>query len=451
MARVVENTDLRNREKRLRLATRKKPYWMTLTEGEHLGYYRGQRVGKWVARYRRAGASGNYQETTLGQSDDVADADGQVILNFKQAQQAARKWFDDIERNGGRSTGPYTVSMALDDYLAAYTGKDIANTRRRIEAIIRPEMGKHDVSTLTPKNITDWHHALAKSPARLRTAKGAEQNYRATADNDDARRRRRASANRILTILKAALNLAYRNGKAANDDAWRRVKPFAKAEAAKLRYLSDDEARRLVNACGADFRPMVKAALLTGARYDELARLEVRDFDRQSATVILRETKAGKSRAVYLEQEGVQLFSDAIAGKEAGKFIFARPDGVKWGASQQARRLAAACDVAKLEPTGFHDLRRTYGARLALQGVPMAVIAEAMGHADERITRRHYAHLSKSYVAETVRNAVMGLGIVEKSNVELFTSSRGGKPAPRKRKGEGVDPHKLTESVTVAS
>lgn len=54
---------------------------------------------------------------------------------------------------------------------------------------------------------------------------------------------------------------------------------------------------------------------------------------------------------------------------------------------------------------------------MALKGVPMAVIAQALGHADERITRRHYAHLSKSYVAETVRGAVIGLGIVESSNV----------------------------------
>jgi len=41
----------------------------------------------------------------------------------------------------------------------------------------------------------------------------------------------------------------------------------------------------------------------------------------------------------------------------------------------------------------------------------------ALGHADERITRRRYAHLSKSYVADTVRSAVAGLGIVEENNV----------------------------------
>src|SRR3546814_7565222 len=105
-------------------------------------------------------------------------------------------------------------------------------------------------------------------------AKGAEQNFREPADTDEARRRRMSSTNRILTILKAALNAAYRNGKAPADDAWRRVRPFPKAETPKLRYLQEDEIRRLVNACDPAFRPMVQAALLTGARYAELAALE---------------------------------------------------------------------------------------------------------------------------------------------------------------------------------
>lgn len=418
MARVVQDAKLAKREQRLRLEGRKKPYWMTLNEGEHLGYYRGARVGKWVARYRRAGAGGNYQETTIAEADDNADADGSVILNFKQAQDAARKWFLSLERNGGRRTGIYTVSDALDDYLGGFQGKDLANTSRRIEAIVRPQMGKHGVAELTTKTVSDWLLSLASAPARLRTAKGAEQqNVRETPDTDEGRRRRRSSANRILTILKAALNAAYRDGKVSADDAWRRVKPFAKADAPKLRYLAEHEARRLVNACDPAFRPLVQAALLTGARYSELAGLEVRDFDRQSQTIWLRVTKAGIARAVYLEDEGVRLFDQAVLGKPSDDLIFPRPDGKRWGPSQQARPFAAACAAARLAPTGFHDLRRTYGARLALRGVPMAVIAEALGHADERVTRRHYAHLSKSYVADTVRGAVAGLGIVADNNV----------------------------------
>ncbi|GAA0638063.1 tyrosine-type recombinase/integrase [Sphingomonas ursincola] len=419
MARVVQDAKLAKREQRLRLAISKKPHWMTLNEGEHLGYYRGARVSKWVARYRRAGTTENYQERTLAQADDVADANGETILDFKQAQAAARAWFASLERSGGRRSGPYTVSDALDDYMAGFTGKDSANTRRRIEAIVRPQMGHHVIAKLTKDIIADWHRALADAPARLRTAKGADQNYRQTPDTEEARRRRRSSANRILTILKAALNVAYGNSKVGSDDAWRRVKPFPKAETPRLRYLSDDEARRLVNACDPAFRSMVKAALLTGARYSELTGLEVRDFDRQAQTVWLRETKSGTARAVYLEDEGFALFESAAIGKKTGDLIFPRPDGKRWGASQQARPLAAACKKARIDPAGFHDLRRTYGARLALRGVPMAVIAEALGHSDERITRRHYAHLSKSYVADTVRQAVAGLGIVQAENSKV--------------------------------
>jgi integrase len=95
---------------------------------------------------------------------------------------------------------------------------------------------------------------------------------RITDPNDaEATRRRRSTANRTLTILKAALNHAWREGKTPSDDAWRRVRPFPEADAARVRYLTMDEARRLLHACDEDFREIVEAALLTGARYGELA------------------------------------------------------------------------------------------------------------------------------------------------------------------------------------
>ena len=65
-------------------------------------------------------------------------------------------------------------------------------------------------------------------------------------------------------MLKAALNRAFHAGRVASDQAWRRVKPFAKVDEAVVRYLTADEAQRLVNACNADFRRLVQAALLTG-------------------------------------------------------------------------------------------------------------------------------------------------------------------------------------------
>ena len=48
-----------------------------------------------------------------------------------------------------------------------------------------------------------------------------------------------------------------------------------------MRYLELSDATRLVNASDADFRNMVRAGLLSGARYSQLARLIVQDFDRE--------------------------------------------------------------------------------------------------------------------------------------------------------------------------
>lgn len=413
MGRRIKAVDLSKREGRSKLAARAEPYWSFEREGAHIGYYRGARVGKWVARYKLPGTSGGYSKATLGEADDSPNSVvSDRVLDWKAAKAKATEWFIVMDKAEGVRSGPYTVADALDDYLARFRGKDLINTRRRIEAFIRPPLGRHDVSKLTAKNIKRWHEGLADAPARLRTAKGAEQNVRLTADSDEGRRSRQASANRILTILKAALNRAYQDGDTQSDHAWRKVKPFENADGVKLRYLSDDESRRLVNAVDQSFRPMVQAALLTGARYAELANLEARDFDRQSRTVRLRETKAGDHRDVYLGDEGFTLFDGATVGKAPNQPLFPRPDGNKWSASQQARPLAAACEAAGIESTGFHDLRRTFGARLALQGVPMAVIAKALGHKDERITQRHYAHLAKNYVAETIRTASAGLGIV---------------------------------------
>jgi len=44
----------------------------------------------------------------------------------------------------------------------------------------------------------------------------------------------------------------------------------------------------------------------------------------------------------------------------------------------------------------FHGLRHTYASRLAMHGVPLAVIAVQLGHADTRMVEKHYGHLSPS-------------------------------------------------------
>ena len=132
----------------------------------------------------------------------------------------------------------------------------------------------------------------------------------------------------------------------------------------------------------------------------------------------LRISKSGKPRHVVLTEEGQRFFATATAGKERSALIFTRADGGAWGSSHQQRPMVEACKVAQIKPAiRFHDLRHTYGSALAMKGVPMGVIAKQLGHAGTRMTEKHYAHLSPSYIADTIRANFPDLGISPKENV----------------------------------
>jgi integrase len=261
---------------------------------------------------------------------------------------------------------------------------------------------------------------LATAPKLTRAPRIAKDRKSRAVDmkDVDAVRARRATANRTLTVLKAALNHAFQEGRIGSDDAWRKVKPFREADAPVVHFLSDDECRRIVNASDGAFRNIVKGALVTGCRYGELTRMCTADFNAEVGTITIRESKSRKPRHVVLTDEGHALFAELTAGRTGRDLVFVRDDGKAWGPSHQQRPLDAASARAKIEPAAtFHILRHTYASALAMRGVPMGVIAAQLGHADTRMTERHYAHLSPNYVADTVRAALPALGIVEKSNV----------------------------------
>jgi integrase len=422
MARTVRDTNLETRTTRLRLPIRSEPYWRGLEKGFALGYRRRGRGGTWLAR--RRGEDGGYAEHRIGITDDLQDADGVAILGYGQAQRAAREWWRaESRREGGHDTrqGPFTVNDAVDDYLKAYErrgGKAIYDTRRAVETHILPSLGSTAVAKLTARKIADWHHGLAEKRARTRTKTGRKQNYRKGESGPDAIRKRRATANRILTVLKAAMNHAWKAGHVTSDDAWRRVKPFKAVETAIVRYLTEAECVRLVNVCEPAFRNLVRGALLTGCRYSELAALRAADFNADAGILTVRHSKAGKPRHVVLADEGQRLFASLAAGKLGNDTIFARAAGGAWGKSHQLRPMLEACQRAKIKPEiSFHVLRHTHGSMLAMRGVPMGVIAEQLGHADTRMTEKHYAHLAPSYVADTIRANFPTLGIAGEARV----------------------------------
>jgi integrase len=423
MPRAARSLKLENRTARARLPMRRAPYFLKVAKGLQLGYYRGSGAGTWIGRRYLGGAK--YETTAIGIADDTTSADSVAVFDFWQAQDAVRRWAEGkrLADHGIVHTGPYTVRTAVDDYLAEIAVEKrpsaLKSAQYVFNASVLPKLGHQFVERLTSEHINRWRNDIAASGKQVRTKQRADKPARRPPPvGDDERRKRRATANRVLSMLKAALNRAYNAGRVGSDAAWRKVRPFKQANEPVVRYLNGDESRRLVNACAEEFRPLVQAALLTGCRYSELINLTCADVNRDSDTLTLRQTKGGRSRHVVLTEEARQLFTQWTAGRTAHERIFLRADGNPWGASHQQRPLAEAAHRAKLSPAPtFHILRHTHASMLAMRGVPFGVIAAQLGHQDTRMTEKHYAHLAPSYVADTIRTHFPTLGLADQSMV----------------------------------
>ena len=456
MPRSKRSAKLETRTARLSLPVGKRNS-EPIQEGRYIIYQRpkNKAAGSWLARWFDLDTKKQKQER-LGVADDYTDADGTTTLSWTQAQDKAKAWFDKQDQiarmeAGGEviHQGPFTVNAALDLYFedGERRGvKGLGRDKQRAEAWIRPELGQLEVTGLTRGRIESWMAKIAESPRRVRKAKakapGAQmptpRNFKtprvpkpapaapAPPSTDDEKRARKDSTNRILTVLKAALTHALDRRMVINGDAWQTVKPYRETTKARLRFLSAAEHVRLVNACTDDFRNLVRGALLTGARYSELAHMRVEDFNAKTAKVFIAESKSGKPRHVTLTNDGKTLFEGLTAGREAGALVFLQSGktrrnreamGDSWGASDASRLMAEACKAAKVKPLTFHELRHSYASMLVNQGCPLIYVASQFGHSDTRMVEKHYGHLAPSAMADAIRAALPSIGLMDQPKV----------------------------------
>ena len=291
-------------------------------------------------------------------------------------------------------------------------------SRYAANAFILPQLGTLEADALTTDKLHKWHVALAKTGARIRVKKGDEQRFKEEVDTSEYQRRRRSTANRVLTILKAALNKAWRDGKVTSDSAWRRVEPFENVDAARVCYLTLAEASRVINGCAPDFRRLVRGALETGARYGELSVLDVSDFNPDSGTIAIRQSKSGKPRHVVLTDDGIEFFRQITVGRAGSETLFLK-DGTAWLRSHQAEPMRQANKRASIDPPiNFHGLRHTWASHAVMNGVPLLVVAKNLGHSDTRMVEKHYGHLAPSYVADAIRAGAPRFGAATPINVQ---------------------------------
>jgi integrase len=375
----IRDTNLGTRLGRYALRARPKPYYVALEDGIHLGYKKPLAgPGKWILRHCVGGRT--YVVRTVALADDLSDANGITVLNFEQAQERVRLLTNSQSVVAAKHKS-LTVAEAVLHYLESLEKrhKSARDARYRANAFILPNLGTIDVNVISADALRNWLFQLAQAPARSRLRSG-----------HDVQRRRRATINRTLAVLKAALNCALREGLVETIPIWRSVEPFQKVEST-IRHLTTGQAERLINSCDDDLKKLVEATLHTGARLSELAQVVVGDFNLDFATIAIRHGR--KPRRIELIEAGVTFFRDICANRPGNDRMF-NTRSKKWQSAKKGRDLSRACIRAGITPPiAFATLRHTYALLSTIAGVPLELIAKNLGHSDLRRAKLHCANL----------------------------------------------------------
>ena len=227
-----------------------------------------------------------------------------------------------------------------------------------------------------------------------------------------------------LGFLHSIFAFAERRGFAAANPVRQVDKPRAVNTDPDVRFLDDAELERLVGAVPDDLRgsierPLYMTAGMSGLRQGELIALRWRDVDFAASRIRVRRNfvrgqfGAPKSRrstrsvpmAGRVAQE-LGLLLERTAHSDDDDLVFAHPlTGGPLDRSRLLKRFKAAARRAGIDEVRFHDLRHTFGTRMAAAGVPLRTLQEWMGHRDFKTTLIYADYQPSEHEAELVDRA----------------------------------------------
>ncbi len=216
-----------------------------------------------------------------------------------------------------------------------------------------------------------------------------------------------STVNRALEYLKAFYALAVRDGHADKNPV-QRVQ-LVRENNERHRYLLESEERALKNAlCEQNF-DLVLFAIHSGLRQSEQFSARWEHVDQANKTLKIPLSKHGKHRFAQLNETCLEVLDrqrQRIAKLGLGYSDWVFPGQRKLTVHRDAHNFcreyfSPALAKAKIQDFTWHDLRHTFGSRLAQRGVPLYTIESLMGHSSQEMTKR-YAHLAPSQLQGAV-------------------------------------------------
>lgn len=204
----------------------------------------------------------------------------------------------------------------------------------------------------------------------------------------------KSTVNRYLQALSKLFNVCIDNGLLL-------VNPMKKVKLLKpdnhsIRFLEKSEEKifnkflpkfyfkNIEDKSGSLLKIIVKFALKTGARKEEILSLKWSNIDFNKNTIELLHTKSGKKRIIPLAKSLNKILQN-LKKKTISEYVFVNPATGKRYVDIK-KSFNHAVKLSGLKKFRFHDLRHTFATRLIEKGVDIVVVKELLGHASINTT-----------------------------------------------------------------
>lgn len=203
----------------------------------------------------------------------------------------------------------------------------------------------------------------------------------------------------VFAVVRQVWNKARRDGYVEGKSPTTKVKLPSK-DNRRMRFLTQDEAGKLLkelSVSSEQHHDMALLSLYCGLRAGEIFSLTWGDVDLDGETLLLKDTKSGKSRTAFMPTNVVERMRELEQGK-ANALVFPTKHGtriksISRGFFSAVKRLGLNKDVDDpRDKVVFHTLRHTYASWLVAKGVDLYTIKELMGHGSIVMTER-YSHV----------------------------------------------------------
>jgi integrase len=206
-----------------------------------------------------------------------------------------------------------------------------------------------------------------------------------------------------------------------------------KASLPPFRWLTPDEAERLIEAASEHLRPLVIFLLYTGASTGEALWTDWRDIDLVSAHVAFSKTKNGEARGVPLHARVVAALAN-LPHREGE--VFRRPDGRAYerpkggddtsAGSRIATGFDGACRRAGIADFTPHGLRHTWATWHYARNRDLGALRTLGGWKSVAMVMR-YAHVNVGELKHTIDRLPVGGGLGDSGLAEADRLPTGGK------------------------